>query len=182
MLNRDAELAVQASFRALYHEAYAVVTQEMRHKIEKSEEPTSRRLTQPERAERYDKQCKKLLGITIKGASEPSEALVDRAVSSYEINELRYIPWDACTSREQEVASERKKDTRFTLDEQTGKLKVESKDAEDKACTTSEVHVLQALQRRSLALDQANLVDYTFDATVERQAAACQDGRAATSL
>ncbi|CAE7864721.1 unnamed protein product, partial [Symbiodinium necroappetens] len=138
MLNRDAELAVQASFRALYHEAYAVVTQEMRQKIEKSEEPTSRRLTQPERAERYDRQCKKLSGITIKGASEPSEALVDRAVSSYEINELRYIPWDVCTSREQEVASERKRDTRFTLDENTGKLKVETKDAEDKACTTSE--------------------------------------------
>ena len=162
MLGRDAELAVQASFRALYHEAYAIVTSEMRQKIERSEEPTSRRLTQPERSERYDKQCKKLSGITIKGASEPSEALVDKAVSAYEGNELRYIPWEACTSREQEVTSERKKDTRFTVDEGTGKLKVEAKDPEDKACTTSEVHVLQALQRRSLALDQANLVEYTL--------------------
>ena len=161
-LGRDAELAVQASFRALYHEAYAIVTSEMRQKIERSEEPTSRRLTQPERSERYDKQCKKLSGITIKGASEPSEALVDKAVSAYEGNELRYIPWEACTSREQEVTSERKKDTRFTVDEGTGKLKVEAKDPEDKACTTSEVHVLQALQRRSLALDQANLVEYTL--------------------
>ncbi|CAE7867940.1 unnamed protein product, partial [Symbiodinium necroappetens] len=121
-----------------------------------------RRLTQPERSERYDKQCKKLSGITIKGASEPSEALVDKAVSAYEGNELRYIPWDACTSREQEVTSERKKDTRFTVDENTGKLKVEAKDPEDKACTTSEVHVLQALQRRSLAMDQANLSEYTL--------------------
>ena len=68
MLGRDAELAVQASFRALYHEAYAIVTSEMRQKIERSEEPTSRRLTQPERSERYDKQCKKLSGITINGA------------------------------------------------------------------------------------------------------------------
>ena len=73
-----------------------------------------------------------------------------------------FLPWDACTSREQEVTSERKKDTRFTVDEGTGKLKVEAKDPEDKACTTSEVHVLQALQRRSLAMDQANLVEYTL--------------------
>ena len=162
MLGRDAELGVQASFRALYHEAYAIVTSEMRQKIEKSEEPTLQRLSQPERAERYDKQCKKLVGLTIKGASEPSEALVDKAVSAYEGNELRYISWEACTSREQEVASDRKKDTRFTIDEHTGKLKVETKEAENKASTASEVHVLQALQRRSLALDQANLVDYTL--------------------
>ncbi|CAE7229711.1 unnamed protein product [Symbiodinium sp. CCMP2592] len=162
MLGRDAELAVQASFRALYHEAYAIVTSEMRQKIEKSEEPTARRLTQPERAERHEKQVAKLVGVLIKGASEPSEALVDKAVSAYEQNELRYISWESCTSREQEVASERKKDTRFTIDEHSGKLKVENKDAEDKASTASEVHVLQALQRRSLALDQANLVEYTL--------------------
>ncbi|CAE7465617.1 NaCP60E [Symbiodinium sp. CCMP2592] len=162
MLGRDAELAVQASFRALYHEAYAIVTSEMRQKIEKSEEPTARRLTQPERAERHEKQVAKLVGVLIKGPSEPSEALVDKAVSAYEQNELRYISWESCTSREQEVASERKKDTRFTIDEHSGKLKVENKDAEDKASTASEVHVLQALQRRSLALDQANLVEYTL--------------------
>ncbi|CAE7739579.1 unnamed protein product [Symbiodinium sp. CCMP2592] len=162
MLSRDAELAVQASFRALYHEAYAIVTSEMRQKIEKSEEPTARRLTQPERAERHEKQVAKLVGVLIKGPSEPSEALVDKAVSAYEQNELRYISWESCTSREQEVASECKKDTRFTIDEHSGKLKVENKDAEDKASTASEVHVLQALQRRSLALDQANLVEYTL--------------------
>ncbi|CAE7236545.1 unnamed protein product [Symbiodinium sp. CCMP2592] len=162
MLGRDAELAVQASFRALYHEAYAIVTSEMRQRIEKSEEPTARRLTQPERAERHEKQVAKLVGVLIKGPSEPSEALVDKAVSAYEQNELRYISWESCTSREQEVASERKKDTRFTIDEHSGKLKVENKDAEDKASAASEVHVLQALQRRSLALDQANLVEYTL--------------------
>ena len=61
MLGRDAELAVQASFRALYHEAYAVVTSELKQRIEKSEEPASRRLTQPERAERYEKQKAKLV-------------------------------------------------------------------------------------------------------------------------
>ncbi|CAE6964726.1 SLC24A2 [Symbiodinium natans] len=160
MLGRDAELGVQASFRALYHESYAVVTSELRQKIEKSEEPASRRLTQPERAERFEKQKKKLVGVSIKGLSEPSEALVDRAVACYENNELRYLSWEICTSREQEVGSDRRRDTRFTVDEHTGRLKVENKDAEQKAVTSSEVHVMQALQRRSLAMDQANLVEY----------------------
>ena len=154
----DAELGVQASFRALYHESYAVVTSELRQKIEKSDEPASRRLTQPERAERFEKQKKKL---SIKNQTEPSEALVDKAVACYESNELRYLPWEACTSREQEVGSDRRKDTRFTVDEHSGRLKVENKDAEQKAVTTSEVHIMQALQRRSLAMDQANLVEYS---------------------
>ena len=38
----------QASFRALYRESKAIVTSEMEQRIEKSEEPHSRRLTQPE--------------------------------------------------------------------------------------------------------------------------------------
>ena len=158
MLSRDAELGVQASFRALYHEAYAVVTSELKQKIEKSEEPASRRLTQPELAERYEKQRTKLVGVLIKNQSEPGEALVDKAVACYESNELRYLSWEVCTSRELEVESDRRKDTRFTVDEASGRLKVETKDAEEKASTVSEVHVLQALQRRSLALDQANIV------------------------
>ncbi|CAE7308627.1 unnamed protein product, partial [Symbiodinium pilosum] len=162
MLGRGAELAVQASFRALYHEAYAIVTSELKQKIEKSEEPASRRLTQPERAERYEKQKTKLVGVLIKNQSEPSEALVDKAVACYESNELRYLSWEACTSREQEVGSDRRKDTRFTVDENSGRLKVETKGAEEKASTVSEVHVLQALQRRSLAMDPANIVEYSL--------------------
>ena len=73
---------------------------------------------------------------------------------------MRYISWDSCTSREQKVGSDKKKDIRFTLDESTGRLKVDNKAHEDKADTSSEVLVLQALQRRSLAMDQANLVEY----------------------
>ncbi|CAE7207103.1 GIP [Symbiodinium sp. CCMP2592] len=78
MLGRDAELAVQASLRALYHEAYAIVTSEMRQKIEKSEEPTARRLTQPERAERHEKQVAKSLcsaqGDAIAGGPDKAQA------------------------------------------------------------------------------------------------------------
>ena len=165
VIGRPPELDVKATFRALFHEAYAIVTAEMRQQIEKGDEPSSRRLSQPERSERYERQCRKLAGVSIKGHSEPSESLVDLAVSCYESNEIRYIPWERCASREQEVTSERKKDTRFTVDEASGRLKIDNKDPEEKANTSSEVYVLQALQRRSLALDQASLVDF---AVIER--------------
>ena len=46
MLGRRPETGVKASFRALFHESYAVVTSEMRQRVERSEEVQVRRLSQ----------------------------------------------------------------------------------------------------------------------------------------
>lgn len=47
----------------------------------------------------------------------------------------------------------------FSLDSTTGRLKI--KMPEDKADTLTDILLLQALTRRSLAMDQANLVEYS---------------------
>ena len=106
ILGRPAELATKACFRALWHEAYAVSTVEMKQRVEQMEDTSARKLSQPERAERIERQRKKLAFLTIKGFSEPSESLIDKCVACYESNELRYISWESCTSREQEVGSD----------------------------------------------------------------------------
>lgn len=163
LIKRDpgADLAAQASFRALFHTAYAIVTTELRQAVEKSDEGITRALSAPEREERYTRQVKKLAGVSIKGDSEPSEALVDFCVSIYESNTLRFIPWEKCTSRLAELQGDGKKDTRFTLDAQGKALKLEARSQELQCAVDSEIHVMQALQRRALACDQANLIDYT---------------------
>ncbi|CAE7218164.1 unnamed protein product [Symbiodinium sp. CCMP2592] len=162
LVKRDtsADLAAQACFRALFQQAYAIVTTEFRQAIERTEDAPSHSLSAPEREERYTRQVKKLTGINIKGETEPSQALVDLCVNIYESNTLRYVAWEKCTSRLAEVQGDAKKDTRFTLDAQGKTLKLESKAPDDKCQVDSEVHLLQALQRRALALDQANVVDY----------------------
>ena len=147
-------IAQKACFRAVYHEAYAIVTSEMRQQVERAEEPTIRHLSQPERAERIQKQRARLTGITTKGVSEPSEALVDVCVGMYESNVLKYVEWSKCT------ACDSKKDIRLTIDPGTSRLKVEAKTKQLEADASSEVLVMQALQRRALALDQANVVDF----------------------
>lgn len=157
----SADLAAQACFRALFQQAYAIVTTEFRQAIERTEDAPSRSLSAPEREERYTRQVKKLTGVSIKGESEPSQALVDLCVNIYESNTLRYVAWEKCTSRLAEVQGESKKDTRFTLDAQGKTLKLETKAPDDKCPVDSEVHLLQALQRRALALDQANIVDFS---------------------
>ncbi|CAE7654031.1 unnamed protein product [Symbiodinium sp. CCMP2592] len=152
ILKRDLTIADKANWRAVYNEAYAIVTAEMKQRIEKS---------QPERSERYERQAKKLVGISLKGPVEPADALVDLAVASYEANELRYIPWDRCVSKEAELAGEKKRDVRFTVEESSGKLRIGHKQPDLVADTSSEILVQQALTRRSLAMDQANLIDFS---------------------
>ncbi|CAE7679226.1 rad50 [Symbiodinium sp. CCMP2592] len=162
-LKRDLTIADKANWRAVYNEAYAIVTAEMKQRIEKADpESTVRPLSQPERSKRYERQAKKLVGISLKGPLEPADALVDLAVASYEANELRYIPWDRCVSKEAELAGEKKRDVRFTVEESSGKLRIEHKQPDLVADTSSEILVQQALTRRSLAMDQANLIDFSF--------------------
>ncbi|CAE7541257.1 unnamed protein product [Symbiodinium sp. CCMP2592] len=117
ILKRELTIADMANWRAVYNEAYAVVTAEMKQRIEKADpESTVRPLSRPERSEQYERQAKKLVGISLKGPLEPADALVDLAVASYEANELRYIPWDRCVSKEAELAGEKKRDVRFTVE------------------------------------------------------------------
>ena len=163
LVKRDTsnDFAARACFRALFQQAYAIVTTEFRQAIERTEDAPSRSLSAPEREERYTRQVQKLTGISIKGETEPSQSLVDLCVNIYESNTLRYVAWERCTSRLSEVQGEATKDTRFTLDSQGKTLKLEAKAPEDKCQVDSEVHLLQALQRRALALDQANIVDFS---------------------
>ena len=161
ILKRDLTISDKANWRAVYNEAFAIVTAEMKQRIEKADpESTVRPLSQPERSERYERQAKKLVGVSLKGPLEPSDALVDLAVASYEANELRYIPWEKCVSKEAELAGEKKKDGRFTVEESSGKLKIEQKQPDLVADTSTEILVQQALTRRALAMDQANLLEF----------------------
>ena len=150
-----------ASFRFLYHESYAIVSQEMKILVEKSADTTEvRKLTNIERADRYKKQVERLSGLSIKGYLEPSDALVDLACTQYDNNRLAYIPWEKCTSRTDEQERDLKKDPMLTLDVSSGKLKLEKKREDAVTEVNSDLRVQQALQRRALAYDQANVISY----------------------
>ncbi len=156
----DLTLSQKASWRVAYNEAFAIVTAEMKQAVERTEEPSVRHLSQPERSERHEQQAKRLVGVSIKGSSEPSEQLVDLCVGIYERNQLAYVPWSKCSSREQEVQAESRKDVKLSFESGTSKLKLEPAPKELHVDTSSEVLLMQALQRRALALEQANVVDF----------------------
>ncbi|CAJ1416398.1 unnamed protein product [Effrenium voratum] len=151
-LGRDPGMPEMAGVRRLFHESYALVTTEMKQSVERSEEPAVRKLSQPERAERYEKQRKRLSGLSLRGQLEPSDSLVDLACSIYEENRLRHIPWEKCISREAEIEHEQKKDSRLSFDSQSGRLKIEADDKSVSADMSSDILVQYALTRRGLAM------------------------------
>ena len=160
VLSRDATLSELASFRKLLHEAYSCVTQEMKQQLERSEDVTARKLTQPERADLYQRQVKRLVGLVLKGPLEPSDNLVDTYCAMYEANRVRFIPWEKYTSKEAELDKDIRPDQMFAIDS-NGKLKVENKQAAPTADTSTEILLQYALQRRGLAMDQSNLLEFT---------------------
>ena len=161
ILKRDANLAELASFRRLLHEAFSLVTAEMKQQLERSEEVHARKLTQPERADLYARQVERLKGLSLKGPLEASDALVDAFCSMYESNRLRFVPWEKYTAKETELDKDSKPEHMFSVDG-SGKLRIESKKADAIADTSTEILLQYALQRRGLSMDQSNLLEFNI--------------------
>ena len=167
-------LGQQSSFRRLFHEAFAVSTHEMQSMVEATEDTAPRRLSVPERAERFQAIKKRLVGLSIKDRTEPSDSLVDACVHMYESNRLSFLEWEKLTSKEHEAHSQGKRDSVLSLDS-NGKLKLEKPEG-PRADTTSDLQVQMALNRRGVALEMANILSFTtHSAWVDRLMAARLD-------
>ena len=153
-----ASLGQKSSFRRLFHESYAVTTSEMKMLVERTDETVPRKLSVPERAERFDLISKRLPGLSIRNRMEPSDSLVDAYVAQYEQGRIQCVPWDRLTSKEQELGSTSKQE--FSIDS-SGKLRTESK-SDAKAETGAELLLQLALQRRGVAMEMSNLLDYNL--------------------
>ena len=153
----EPSLGTKAAWRRLFHESFAATTSEMKQQAEATGETQPRRISVPERAERFAAVTAKLKGFAIRGRAEPSDALIDASVGLYESNRLCFIEWDKLTSKEAELAHNHKRESFLSLDK--GKLKSTEPDPV-KCDTSSEMAILNALQRRGVAFEMANLLEF----------------------
>ena len=149
-LGSPPNLGQKSAFRRLFHETFAVTTSEMKNLVERTEDTAPRKLSVPERAERFNAIVKKLPGLDIRNRTEPSDSLLDTCVSLYESNKLSFIEWDKLTSKE----------TVLSIDA-SGKLKTEKPDP-GRADTSSELLLQLALTRRGIAFEMSNLLSFTL--------------------
>ena len=94
----------------------------MKSLVERTEDTAPRKLSVPERAERFNAFVKKLPGLDIRNRTEPSDSLLDTCVSLYEGNKLSFIEGDKLTSKEHEANTTAKRETVLSMDA-SGKLK-----------------------------------------------------------
>ena len=160
MLGRGASVGELAVLRRLLHECFALTSAELKQSVERTEDAPTKRLAQPDRADRRERQQKRLKGIAIQGFREPSDRLVDKAVSLYEDNRLAYIPLTACTTKDAEVKNQTAREDKHLVIDAVGNVKLRNQPEKLEADVSSDLLIQYALERRGLALDQANVLAY----------------------
>lgn len=153
----DGELA---SFRRLWWECNTVAISDVRARVERTEDSQPRKLPVPERAERLRTQQARLVGVVISGVLEPSHSLLDFCNQMRDDEVLRYVNPNRCSTRAAELLGVKKEN--FMAPNSQGALMAVSVETPTMADLNGEYRVRLALQRRSLALDQVNLISYSF--------------------
>ena len=146
-----------AAFSRLIFEAGTFVVAELRSSVT-GEDDTSRKLTPQERASRLSAMRAKLGEWPVAGAFEPSNQLIDMCFSMIADGCIKHIPPSKCSSKEQETASEKRDDNLFRLEAAT--LRRAAKPVALKVDLSSELRVYQALSRRGVALEVANVASF----------------------
>ena len=144
-----------SKFRRLFFESHALCLQELRQKVERTEHTDTKILPLAEKVERVNLIKQKLPGLLITPALEPSHQLIDKAVQQYDENSIRYLDLSHCTSREQEILAE-KASPSLTFDS-TGNIKITKKQELAQCSLSGDLKLRNALQRRALAYDIANV-------------------------
>ncbi|CAE7811218.1 unnamed protein product [Symbiodinium sp. CCMP2592] len=156
-LGAGASEGVVAAFSRLLFEAGTFVVAELRSSVA-GEDDGSKKLTSQERASRMDALRAKLGAWPITGSFEPSHVLIDAAFGMVADSSVRYLPPSKCSSREQEILSERRDDTLFRLEATA--LKAAKKPVLPKVDLGNELRLYQALSRRGVALEVAGVCSF----------------------
>lgn len=156
-------LAIMSVVRRLHLEAHTMSVQDVRSRLERTEDATPLRLLPAERASRFEDQKRRLAGLQLEGPLECSHSLIDAVCQQFEENVVKWLPWETLTSREQELAGMKKdkKVSELTARIENNKLVLEKKKDEAETDLHSDLRVRAAWSRRALAYDQANLISFT---------------------
>ena len=152
------ESALMIALRRLHYEAHAMFINDLKNRVNATEDEAPKNMPVAERAARHKEQQARLTGISIEGEMECSHSLLDLVMQQHEKNELKHVAISQCTSRDQELAGY-KKDAVISLDSD-GQLKLKAPTIHARADSSTDFRLYQAFNRRGLAYDQANLLPY----------------------
>jgi hypothetical protein len=157
--------------RRLFVESHTMALADLKRKVDSSQDDIPTKMPTEERASRVRALRLRLGGMDITGAGEPSGRLVDMILQMFEQGTIKYVPWAACTSREQEVLHQKKTAVPASTvqSDQAGFVKIKSQ-PDDMTAEVHSDHMLHLLlQRRALAFELAGVARFeSFNAIHSR--------------
>lgn len=151
-------VGVLGSVRRLVFIAQSLAVADMKQQVEGPSESQKKELAPAEREARIVRQRNQLVGLTLSGELECAHVCYDHVLTMLEKNTVVYLEPSKFPSRRSELACE-KQVKEITLDS-SKTLKLSDK-KQDLLCDThSELLLMQALQRRALALDLVGAASY----------------------
>ena len=148
-----------AVMKRLIFEAQTAVVALARAQADPAADPGARKMPQAERMSRIATQRGRLTGIALEGTMEVAHLVYDTINGMMEADSLKYLRPSKCLTRMQEITSA-KPPKELKLDTTGSGITV--KDAQtDQVCPTStDLDVMEAMTRRSLAFDACGLIDF----------------------
>lgn len=147
-----------SNYRRLFFESHALALKDLESRLNRSDASELKILPLAEKVQRLEALKRKFPGIMLSTSMEPSHELIDRVVHQYEENCVKLVELSKCTSREQEIKSERST-SQLSFDAQ-GNIKVSKQSAVTECSINGEIKLRAAFTRRSLAYDLANIASF----------------------
>ena len=154
------DVGLMSKLRRLFFEAHTTALVDMRARIEGATDETPKRIQLPERVARMEQLRARYPGLWIGAELEFSHALLDRVIDQFAKNELRYIPLEECTRRDQELDGIKRDDVLKIEIKRDDTLKLEREPAKPLARLATDLEVKSAFLRRALAYDAGGLLTF----------------------
>lgn len=151
-----------AKLRRLYFEAHAVSIADLRRRTERSDTDQPIKMPTEERIVRLARLKRRLMGMDVEGVLSPSHALVHLLTQMLETGNIKYVSWNSCTFRDQEVLGIKKINVEEAaiVADSGGYLKKQKTTEVYEADTSTDLLLTHALTRRALAFELANICPY----------------------
>ena len=147
--------------RRLFFESHTLTAADLCRKVDSSEQEAPRKLPPPEIAQRLEALQTRVRPLVIANVLEPSHHLINALVQCVEDGRIRYVEWNKCTSRSQEVNNVREDaDLKVWKTDASGSIKAVRKDPDITANLSTELDVHNALRRRGVANEIAQAMSF----------------------
>lgn len=147
-----------ATLKRLLFESQTQLLALLKEQVTQPDTFAAKKMPQAEREMRLRNLKARLAGQVIEGAAESGHGLLDHAVQMHEKNQVSYIPPEKCVSRLHELTSAKQPDK--LLEIESSKLVIKEKKEDLEVAAQSAFQVQEALRRRGLALDFADVCTF----------------------